>query len=1192
MALNRYPGLLVAGLALATLIAASALTLNLIHNEERQRIEDYLGTALQSTHQLLALYEAEQTSRVVNIAENPMFERLAKAVLSSGPRPTGPAVQALDSWLQAATQRGGFSSGYLLIAPDMTMVASTSRFAVGNRIRNPALIPTMQHVLREGAAVTTPFQSFLPLVVDGEERPAGTVVQMACGRLGDAATPLGILCLRVGPNQGIYRILAANRSGDTGDIYLIDRSGRMLSPSRFEAQFPGAPGRKEGWSALRTWARLPSGPEGHPSPRPIVSEWDAPAPDEALTRIAELVTKQDSAMLLDGYRNYLGREVVGGARWLADRDMGLIVEKDASEAFGSYLFVRKVMMALTGFASALIIMQVTHQIRSRRKLVRSEATLRAFLENIPAGVTIKDARGRYLMTNRAAEAAVSLPPGYTQGKSDFELLPPEMARQRTLDHEEVMHSRKPLHSITRHVTPDGTLASYRVIRFPIINPDDDSVTAVGAVGVDITEEIETRHKLEQFNQRLEHDVEERTRELRLARDQAERAMAAKSEFLANMSHEIRTPLNAIVGMSHLAARLNSDERVRRYLERIQISNQHLLNIVNDILDFSKIEAGKMTIERISFSLENMLEHVAGLVWEQADAKGLELILHIEPGMPDQFVGDALRIGQILINFSNNAIKFTEHGEVMIRVRMMQRQGMDCRLRFEVEDSGIGIAADKLEHLFQPFQQVDSSLSRRFGGTGLGLAICRNLAELLDGRIDVQSVEHQGSVFSLEIPLQLSRSAPAAARSPLSMHDQMALVVDDNPQARSALAEQLRTLSIQVIEAECGQMAIDLVASYDAEDRPLQILFIDWKMPALSGLDTVQQIQLLSLKHARPRVVLMAPSHEHQTALLQVDAALAKPISPSAVFDTLVHLLDPKYDTRNPQQAVIDDNWTRLNGRSVLLVEDNEINQEVARDLLEIVGIEVTIANDGMEAVQQVNLHAFDAVLMDIHMPVMDGFEATRAIRRDARHDNLPIIAMTANAMEGDRQRCLDAGMDDYVPKPIHPEHLFSTLARTLRAPKATAATPDDTRPVVPAGPQDPLLQALGRHPAIDIEAGLSHVLGRADLFSKLVRRVFRERGTTLADIRAAVDQGDFAAAVSVVHSFKAISGSLGARALHQSCHRLETELRDGRADPATLAAFAQDFEQLMAALSDAMDAAPDEPVTASDQPPPARTEPA
>jgi signal transduction histidine kinase/DNA-binding response OmpR family regulator len=558
---------------------------------------------------------------------------------------------------------------------------------------------------------------------------------------------------------------------------------------------------------------------------------------------------------------------------------------------------------------------------------------------------------------------------------------------------------------------------------------------------------------------LEQRVRERTGQLERAQHVAEAATRAKSEFLANMSHEIRTPMNAILGMSYLALQSGLDDRQRNYVEKVHSAAESLLGIINDILDFSKIEAGKLQIESIAFRLGDVLDHLAALVGMRAEEKGLELLFELPADLPGALVGDPSRLGQILLNLTNNAVKFTERGEVTVAVSLLERTAERATLRFEVCDSGIGMAHEVRDRLFQPFSQADASTSRRYGGTGLGLAICRHLVERMGGGIGVESEPGHGSCFHFTLAFGLQPGAqpvPDAGQ----LRGARVLVVDDHPAARERLCGLLASLGFHAHAADDGEAALAAVSRAEAAGQPFRLVLLDWHMPRMDGIECLARM-VRAGGHALPTVLMTTAfgrdqvQRELQARQLHPAALLTKPVMPAALVDACLAALvgqAAQPGLVEQRQELMQTHQASLAGARILLVEDNAINQELACDILDGAGLVVTVAGDGLQALATLERESFDAVLMDCQMPVMDGYEATRALRQRPGFQDLPVIAMTANAMAGDREKVLAAGMNDHVAKPIRVDELFATLARWVRVP---AAQPAGMGSGMPSGPDAP-----------------------------------------------------------------------------------------------------------------------------------------
>ena len=624
---------------------------------------------------------------------------------------------------------------------------------------------------------------------------------------------------------------------------------------------------------------------------------------------------------------------------------------------------------------------------------------------------------------------------------------------------------------------------------------------------------------------------------------AQAATEARSTFLANMSHEIRTPMNAIVGLAHLQSRRELDAQVRDYNVKISRAADNLLGLIDDILDFSKIESGKLDVEALEFDLDEVLDNLVNLVGMKAGDKGLDFYVRAGPEVPRALVGDPLRLGQILVNLSNNAVKFTDTGRIVVRVSVAEEDNSGALLRFEVTDTGIGMTPAQLGKMFQSFSQADASTTRKHGGTGLGLAISKQLAEIMGGAVGVTSEPGVGSTFWATA--RLGRAVDLVPRRAAAdiVDGTRVLLVDDSEDAREIYGEYLTGFGCQVTPAKDVSQALQILE----RDADIALVVLGYHMPALDGIQTFTRIRAMDLPR-QPKAMLItgaADADAHTRAdIAGLDTFLIKPISPSSLFDAVAALLGATTLVKDSIDDIVAGAHAHLAGARILLAEDNEINQEVARGVLDEVGVTLTIAEDGATAVRRVTDSndadtAFDAVLMDMQMPVMGGLDASRALRQDPRNTNLPIIAMTANAMATDRENAAGAGMDGFVSKPLDVAQLYRTLMDLIPA----ADRRHVPLPAAPALPEStvqapPLL-------AINIERGLARTGNNPERYRKLLTRFVTDQSDAPDRIQAAAAAGDEALAVRLAHTLKGTAGTLGIEVVHAAAAELERALKGG-----------------------------------------------
>ncbi len=765
--------------------------------------------------------------------------------------------------------------------------------------------------------------------------------------------------------------------------------------------------------------------------------------------------------------------------------------------------------------------------RAEKALAESERRTRTILETAIEGILMVDNDAVIMLINPALCGILGRPQEEILGRRILDFVDEE--NLQILLHQLELRSKgiSGAYEICLQ-RPDGVNVSCLFNATPFIDEDGQKKGSFALV-TDITDRKEAHEQM-----------------LR-AKEMAEEATRMKSDFLANMSHEIRTPMNAVIGMAHLALQTELTPKQADYVGKIQRSAHSLLGLINDILDFSKIEAGKMQMESVDFSLDEVLDNVSTVVGVKVHEKELEFLMDTSQDVPLALVGDPLRLGQVLINLCNNAVKFTHEGEIVISTGVAEKDEQSVTLRFSVRDTGVGLTEEQKGKLFQAFSQADTSTTRKYGGTGLGLTISRRLVDLMGGEIWVETEPGKGSEFVFTARFGLAGKVSRRRLDPsVDLRGMRVLVVDDNSSSREILQTLLESMSFEVTVAASAEEGMAELEK-EAESRPYKLVVMDWRMPGMDGIKAAAAIKSdLSLPQKPKIIIATAYGREEvmqRSEKVGVDGFLLKPVGQSVLFDAIMAAFGkdaPDVGVVAQEKGSDGEELRKIRGARVLLAEDNEINQQVAKEILEQAGLVVSIADNGKEAVEMVKAGNFELVLMDIQMPVMGGFEATKEIRKDR---DLPIIAMTAHAMAGDREKSLESGMNDHVTKPIDPDHLLSALVKWIKpgdreTPEGVCESLGEQNEVEDIFPSD--------LPGISVSSGLCRVGGNKKLYAKLLCKFKEGRETAVEEIREALESGDVETAAGIAHSVKGVSGNLGAESLYSAAADLEKAIKEGK----------------------------------------------
>ena len=1133
------------GLFIALASVGAWYVLGAVNQEMRKQSVESLETILATAHQSLAAWVDGNFRSLFALTRSTTVIRETQQLLSLSHQPGAlqhdPAQAALRR--RVSSDLGTFGrSGFFVIAPDGISLASMRDRNIGtpNPIyrQRPA---DFARAMRGEAVLVTPMRSDL-------DATQATMFFLAPIR-DESGRVIAVMSVRSDPAADFTHMLQFGRAGKSGETYAFDRAGRMISESRFDQQL-----RRIGLiqpqqqSLLNITLRDPG--------RNLLQHPSNPNRSHLpLTRMAASATAGNNGSDSQSYRDYRGVPVLGAWLWDHRLGLGLTTEIDLDEALQNYQTIQRLVLMVLAGSIGMILMLVVLLLRlstSATLYLREEVKARTqdlanIIDQAPFAIAISRGEEAGYRVDSLNQAFVEM-----FGWTAAEL--PDWGRWFELAYPDANYRQWVIKSwLTRIARAEREHQQVEPLQTQVQCKDGSVKTtewravALAEKNLVIAIDVSARQQAEDA--------------LREAKEQAEAAARSKSEFLANMSHEIRTPMNAIIGLGTLLMHTELTDKQRDYLHKIEQSSQSLLTIINDILDYSKIEAGKLEIESVAFDLNDVLEHVTNMLALSAAEKGLELLIAAKPDMRTELIGDPIRLGQVLINLLGNAVKFTERGEVVLSVSEQARHDDQLRLLFTVRDTGIGMDEAACERLFQPFSQADGSTTRKYGGTGLGLSICKQLVAMMGGEIRVASQPGVGTTFSFTACFGIGQAQPERRLIvPEKLAQLRVLIVDDNAISRDILSNFVTAFGFQWQAVESAEAALARLS-----EESFDLVLMDWRLPGMDGLEAGRQIR----RQAQPPAMIMISSFERETIREQALAAgfdtyLSKPVTQSGLFDAI--MLACGVEAQRQADALERGDLTtppQLVGAHLLLVEDNEINQQVALELLQKFHLRVSVANDGAEALQRLEETTFDGVLMDIQMPVMDGYEATRAIRKQAHFKDLPVIAMTANAMVGDREACLAAGMNDHVAKPIDMSELLEVLARWVTASTPTPAT-DDAAPT--ASDEAITIPPLE---GIDSEAGLVWLMGNKTLYMKILRDFRNKYSEADRQLRDALERGDAKLAERLAHTIKGVARNIGADTLSHCAAKLETAIVLGDMGACELlqVAFTEALQQVVQALS-------------------------
>ncbi|MBT3367371.1 MAG: response regulator [Nitrospina sp.] len=1161
--------LITAFFTLGMLISISFFGMLKVEQGIRENLAGHLESTLNSNIKTLGFWFNEKKSNAKIIARDPeLLEKILilEVHIHQGATPKEIISSDTHIWIRkylgTVSKQYGFVD-FVIFDRDGLEVGSLLDAPVGQNILKDKS-DFFSRSLEGDTLVSLPFKGEVDLPdVHGVSRSDWPTMFVSTPVLNSDGVVIAVLSFRIRPETQFSEILRISRFGESGETYAFSSKGLMLTDSRFNQQLReiGLIDR-EPWSQsiLNIHIKDPQGnlTQGFKSTLPR-KNWP-------LTKMAASATLGGSDIETNPYNDYRGVPVIGAWAWLKEHNLGIASEIDANEALQPLYRLRKsfyAFFAVLSLACFLLIFFRSKQIiaedkQRQKELKRLDEKIKTqiIMDNVVDAIITIDEHGIIQTFNQGAQKLFQ----YNEDevlKQNVNMLMPEPDRSQHDGYLKRYLSTNisNLIGITRELNGLKKDGSQFRIDLALSRVElHDRIIFTGVIR-DISSQKDFESAL----------IE--------AKQLADEANQSKGDFLANMSHEIRTPMNGIIGLTHLAMKTELTPVQHDYLRKIHSSSQNLLTIINDILDVSKIEAGKIDIENTEFHLEKVLEGVSDVLYTDVQKKGLEFHFDLAEDVPSWLIGDPVRLSQILTNLTSNAVKFTEKGHIIISLRMLEKTQESINLEFSVKDSGIGLTPDQIEKLFKPFSQADTSTTRKFGGTGLGLTIAKKLVILMGGDIRIESQPGKGSNFIFNVVLKPAQKNEAPLPSKPSLSDLRVLVIDDSPFMRDILMAMLKSLKFEVTVASRFSEGLK---NLQTTSPPYDLVLIDNKLPDATGAEVCSQIKNINPDKETKTILISGFSEEDilkDIESAEFDGFLHKPITRSSLLNMINHVLgfqEAKKIVANEPEEVKIANQSPIRGSRILLVEDNKINQQIGREFLQHSGVIVSLAENGQEALDALGQNEFDAILMDIQMPVMDGYRATREIRALPQYKNLPILAMTANANAADREKALACGMNEHIPKPVDAKRLIETLKKHISPDSLPAPTTKGPVPELSQTKETINATTLPQIPGLDIEEGLTRLRHNEDLYKTLLVQFSHQKSDILKKIDAAIKQEDLTNAAFLLHSLKGVAGNIAAKDLVRKAIQMEEKLKThnlGVGFDALMDSAMQSMDQLIAGIA-------------------------